>query len=71
MRQAPTFVLTLNDATGNDVEGSCGSGCVTPAGYASVAGDVSLDYALDHFQRSAPAFAKDAGRFLARLRGRE
>jgi len=69
VRQAPTFVLTLNDATGNDTEGSCGSGCVTPAGFVSVAGDVSLDYALEAVMRRRPEAAPRAEPILKRLRG--
>jgi conjugal transfer pilus assembly protein TrbC len=48
-----------------------GEQCARSDDYVVAAGDVSLDYALAHFQRSAPAFAKDAGRFLARLRAVE
>jgi conjugal transfer pilus assembly protein TrbC len=69
VRQAPTFVLTLNDTTGNDTEGSCGSGCVTPAGFASVAGDVSLDYALEAIMRRRPEVTPRAEPILRRLRG--
>ncbi len=68
VRQVPTFVLTLNDATGNDAEGSCGSGCVTPAGFVSVAGDVSLDYALEAIMRRRPEAAPRAEPILKRLR---
>ena len=69
VRQAPTFVLTLNDTNGNDAEGSCGSGCVTPAGFASVAGDVSLDYALEAIMRRRPEVTPRAEPILRRLRG--
>ena len=69
VRQAPTFVLTLNDATDNDKEGGCGSGCVTPAGFASVAGDVSLDYALKTIMRRRPEATPRAEPILKRLRG--
>jgi conjugal transfer pilus assembly protein TrbC len=68
VRQAPTFVLTLNDAVSNDAEGGCGSGCVTPAGFASVAGDVSLDYALEAIVRRRPEAALRADPILKRLR---
>jgi len=69
VRQAPTFVLTLNDTTGNQAEGSCGAGCVTPAGFASVAGDVSLDYALETIMRRRPEVTPRAEPILRRLRG--
>jgi len=68
VRQAPTFVLALNDAAGNDAEGSCGSGCATPAGFVSVAGDVSLDYALEAIVRRRPEAAPRAEPILKRLR---
>jgi conjugal transfer pilus assembly protein TrbC len=69
VRQAPTFVLTLNDDAYNDSEGTCGSGCVTPAGFVSIAGDVSLDYALEAILRGRPEAAPRAEPFLKRLRG--
>lgn len=69
VRQAPTFVITLNDDVNNDSEGSCGSGCVTPAAFASVAGDVSLDYALETIMRRRPEAAQRAELILKRLRG--
>ena len=67
VRQAPTFLLTLNDT--NDMTGSCRSGCATPGSFVSVAGDVSLDYALETFQRRQPEAAPRAEPLLKRLRG--
>jgi conjugal transfer pilus assembly protein TrbC len=67
VRQAPTFVLTLNDAA-NDVQGNCRAGCATPASFVSVAGDVSLDYALETIQRRQPQAAPRAEPILKRLR---
>lgn len=69
VRQAPTFVLTLNDATGADAQGSCSSGCATPTGFVSVSGDVSLDYALEAILRRRPKAALLAEPILKRLRG--
>ena len=68
VRQAPTFVLMLGDA-GNDMQGSCRAGCATPSGFVSVAGDVSLDYALETIQRRTPQAAPRAEPLLKRLRG--
>ena len=68
VRQAPTFVLTLNDAA-NDLQGNCRAGCATPASFVSVAGDVSLDYALETIQRRMPQAAPRAELLLKRLRG--
>jgi conjugal transfer pilus assembly protein TrbC len=67
VRQAPTFVLTLNDAA-NDMQGNCRAGCATPASFVSVAGDVSLDYALETIQRRQPQAAPRAEPLLKRLR---
>lgn len=69
VRQAPTFVLALNDATGADAQGNCSSGCATPAGFVSVSGDVSLDYALEAILRRRPEAALLAEPILKRMRG--
>lgn len=69
VRQAPTFVLALNDSTGTDAQGTCSSGCATPAGFVSVSGDVSLDYALEAILRRRPEAALLAEPILKRLRG--
>ncbi len=68
IQRVPSFVLAR--AGGPDTTCS-GEQCARSDDHVMAAGDVSLDYALAHFQRSAPAFAKDAGRFLARLGRRE
>ena len=68
IRRVPAFVL----ARAGETDTACsGEQCARSDDHVVAAGDVSLDYALDHFQRSAPSFAKDAGRFLARLGRRE
>lgn len=62
----PTFVLVRDGAQPQD----CGAGmCFAADQFALAAGDVSLDYALEHFERSAPRLAKDATGFLKRLKG--
>lgn len=64
--RTPSFVLVRDAAP---AAAPCASGLCVPAdGYVIAAGDVSLDYALAYFQRSAPAFATDAGAFLKRLK---
>lgn len=68
VHQAPTFVLTLND-TVNDAPRTCGAGCATPTGFVSVAGDVSLDYALEAIMRRKPETAPRANPILKRLKG--
>jgi len=67
VRQAPTFVLTLNDVA-NVTPGTCGAGCVAPTGFVSVAGDVSLDYALESILRLKPEVAPRASPIINRLR---
>ncbi|CAM3345979.1 type-F conjugative transfer system pilin assembly protein TrbC [Paracidovorax anthurii] len=63
--RVPSFVL-VRDGT-RPV--SCAAGtCAPPEGFLRVAGDVSLDYALEHMQRAAPAFSTEARPFLDRLR---
>ncbi len=68
IQRVPAFLLAR---AGGTVTACGGEQCARSDDHVVAAGDVSLDYALDHFQRSAPAFAKDAGRFLARLGRRE
>ena len=68
VRQTPSFVLVRDGADA----GSCTTGiCVSTDGFVMAAGDVSLDYALAFFQRSAPAFVRDAGTVLQRLKRAE
>lgn len=63
--RVPSFVL-VRDGTRPE---SCAAGsCAPPEAFLRTAGDVSLDYALEHMQRSASAFRADAAPFLARLR---
>lgn len=64
VKLTPSFVLIRDGAQA----GSCASGiCVPGDGFVMAAGDVSLDYALGFFRRSAPAFARDAESLLKRL----
>ena len=66
IERVPSFVL-VRDGT-RPV--SCASGtCAPPEGFLRTTGDVSLDYALEHMQRRAPQFAKDATGFLRRIKG--
>lgn len=64
--KVPSFVLAR---LGTQPAGCGTAACNPPEGFVKAAGDVSLDYALEFFQRSAPAFGRDAGLFLKRLRG--
>lgn len=64
--KVPSFVL-VRDGT-RPV--ACASGSCAPAdSFVRATGDVSLDYALEHMQRSAPGFSPAAELFLKRLGG--
>ncbi len=64
--RVPTFVLVRDGAR----PVSCASGSCAPAdSFLRSAGDVSLDYALEHMRRSAPGFGPAADTFLKRIRG--
>ena len=64
--KVPSFVL-VRDGT-RPV--ACASGSCAPSdSFLRSTGDVSLDYALEHMQRSAPGFAPAAELFLKRIRG--
>lgn len=68
IRHAPTFVLTRATADQDASPGTCTGHCVATTAYFSVAGDVSLDYALDTIVRRHPDAGRVAALFLQRLR---
>lgn len=64
VQHVPVFVLAKNDGETKP----CGEArCAAPGGFVSVAGDVTMDYALRHVASSAPAFAAHARYLLQRL----
>ena len=65
---APTFVLTLNEASKETDQAPCGSACATPTSFVSVVGDVSLHYALDAIARQHLAAVPTVTALLKRLR---
>ncbi len=67
VERAPTFVLSLDDRA--EPGASCGSDCRTPAAFASVSGDVSLDLALEILARQRPDAGALVTPMLKRLRG--
>lgn len=67
VRHAPTFVLTKGSVTG-DINNACGASCIAANAFYSVAGDVSLDYALDTLLRRYPEAQQQITPFLKRLR---
>jgi conjugal transfer pilus assembly protein TrbC len=63
----PTFVLIKDGAAPQP----CAAGtCYPAAAFVSASGDVSVDYALEYLKRAAPAFSREAGTFLSKLKGR-
>lgn len=68
IRHAPTFVLTGTTADRETSPETCTGSCVATATFFSVAGDVSLDYALDTIVRRHPDADRVAAPFLQRLR---
>ena len=69
VHHAPTFVLMAADSDALPTTASCSSGCSLEGSFVSVAGDVSLDYALEFIARTKAALAGDVQRYLKRLRG--
>ncbi len=64
--RTPSFVLVRDGAAGQP----CAAGnCIARDQFALAAGDVSLDYVLRFFERSAPAIARDASAVLQRMQG--
>lgn len=63
--KTPSFVLVRDGAQSKP----CPNGqCFATDAFVSTAGDVSLDYALEHIQRTAPKFSREAAQFLKRIR---
>jgi len=64
--RTPSFVLVREGAQSKP----CSSGqCFASDAFVSTAGDVSLDYALEYIQRTAPQYSREAAQFLKRIRG--
>lgn len=64
--RTPSFVLVRGGAASQP----CAAGmCIAGDQFVLTAGDVSLDYALKFFERSAPGMARDASIYLQRMKG--
>ena len=64
--RTPSFVLVREGAASQP----CAAGmCIASDQFVRAAGDVSLDYALRFFERSAPGMARDASSYLQRMKG--
>lgn len=68
VRHTPTFVLTKSGITTDNNSATCGASCIAANAFYSVAGDVSLDYALDAMVRRYPDAQTQVTPFLKRLR---
>ena len=64
--RVPAFVLVRE---GIHPVACTGGSCAPAEGFLRTSGDVSLDYALEHMQRSAPGFGPAADTLLKRIRG--
>jgi conjugal transfer pilus assembly protein TrbC len=63
--RTPSFVLVRDGAQAKD----CASGfCYANDAFVATSGDVSLAYALEYMQRTAPQFSRNTMGFLNRLR---
>lgn len=60
VKVAPTFVLAAPTSAAMATQ----NGCADPVSYVAVAGDVSLDYALEYIQTNSPAFSSLAKKYL-------
>lgn len=67
IQRVPTFVLARTALPSECTSNACRNG----AAFVRTSGDVSLDYALAYIQRSSPAWAGEADRYLQRLQRRE
>ena len=64
--RVPAFVLVRDGAR---PVACAGGSCAPSESFLRTSGDVSLDYALEYMQRSAPGFGPAADTFLKRIRG--
>lgn len=69
IERAPTFVLLTGSAGTTSTEAACTSDCRAPSAFVAIAGDVSLDYALEAMVRQVPSAKPQALPYLARLKG--
>lgn len=64
VKAVPSFVLA---AAGAPMLPCSAGQCFASDQFVMASGDVSIDYALEHFVRQAPRFAKQASRILSKL----
>lgn len=66
IKSVPTIVL----AKAEHIDQFDQEGCALPEHFVALAGDVSLDYALEDIARRSPIFAHQANSYLRQIRGR-
>ncbi|MBE0612142.1 MAG: type-F conjugative transfer system pilin assembly protein TrbC [Burkholderiales bacterium] len=69
IERAPTFVLLTGGADTTSTESACTPDCRAPSAFVAIAGDVSLDYALEAMVRQVPSARPEALPYLTRLKG--
>ncbi len=69
VERAPTFVLLTGRGGSTSTEAACTSDCRAPSAFVAIAGDVSLDYALEAMVRQVPSAEPQALSYLTRLKG--
>ena len=69
IERAPTFVLRTGGVGATAAESACTSDCRASSAFVAVAGDVSLDYALEAMVRQVPSVKPQALPYLTRLKG--
>ncbi|HRO59507.1 MAG TPA: type-F conjugative transfer system pilin assembly protein TrbC [Burkholderiaceae bacterium] len=67
VQAVPTYVLAR---PGGELPACASGSCAVATDFVSVAGDVSMDYALLHIESHAPGYASEARAFLAKLGAR-
>ncbi len=68
IERAPTFVLLTSGAGGRAPESTCTADCPLASSFVAIAGDVSIDYALQAMVRQVPSTRPHAEPFLTRLK---
>ena len=68
VERAPTFVLLTSGAGGRAPESTCTTDCPLASSFVAIAGDVSIDYALQSMVRQVPSAKPHAEPFLTRLK---
>ena len=67
VQRAPSFVLTLDESS-TPAPSGCTGACVSPSAFVAIAGDVSLEYALEAMIRQKPELKPRLSLYLERLR---